>query len=247
MQNMDQNNAVISKEDEAEAKELEGMFKAGVHFGYSRSRRHPKMEKYLFGIRNNVEVFDLSKVKAKLDEASEFMKKMGAEHKMAVFVGTKPDISDIIEKIAREIEMPYTKNRWLGGLISNFPAMRKRMDYFENLKQQQASGELSKYTKKERLEIERDIAKLAKNFSGFTPLKKLPDVMIAVDPEAEKIAVKEAIDKNIPVIGIANSDSNPELVTYIIPANDSSRTSVEHILIKLAKAYKEGVASTIKN
>lgn len=234
---------VISAADEAQAKELKGMFEAGVHFGSARSRRHPKMEPYIFGIRNNVEVFDLAKVKAKLDVAAEFVKKLGSERKVVVFVGTKLDIADLTEKAALEAGMPFAKSRWIGGLISNFLSIKKRMDHFEDLKAKRASGELEKYTKKEQLEISREIAKLAKNFGGLVALKKLPDALIVIDPAAEDVAVAEAKGKRIPVIGVVNSDTDPEIVTYPIPANDSSRTSVEFILTYLAKAYQEGLAS----
>ncbi|MBI5742837.1 MAG: 30S ribosomal protein S2 [Candidatus Niyogibacteria bacterium] len=236
---------VISAADEAQAKELKGMFEAGVHFGSARSRRHPKMEPYIFGIRNNVEVFDLAKVKAKLDLAAEFVRKLGSEHKVVVFVGTKLDIADLTEKAAKEAGMPYARARWIGGLISNFPSIKKRMDHYEDLKAKQASGELEKYTKKEQLEISREITKLAKNFGGLVALKKLPDALIVIDPMAEDVAVAEAKGKRIPVIGVVNSDSDPELVTYPIPANDSSRTSVDFILTYLAKAYQEGLASIV--
>lgn len=236
-------NIVVSAADEARAKDLEGMFKAGVHFGYSRSRRHPKMAPYIFGIRNNMEVFDLAKVKEKLEAASEFMKQLGGGRKTIVFVGTKSDIADIVARMAQEIGMPYAKERWIGGLISNFQNIRKRIDHLEDLRQKQAAGEFAKYTKKERLELEREIARLDRNFGGLTTLTKIPDAMIVIDPKMEIIAVKEAQGKKIPIVGIISSDSDPELVGHPIPANDSSRTSVEYLLTQLTIAYKEGLVA----
>jgi len=240
--------AVIEKENQNKQenqnnhfdRELEKMFKAGVHFGYSRSGRHPKMTPYIFGLRNNVEIFDLEKTKAKLEEALVFVKELGKEKKTAVLVGTKPAVRDLVKKAAQEAGMPFVNERWLGGLISNFSIMRKRMDYYENLKNEKESGGLEKYTKKERLEIAKKMEKLERNFSGVLSLKKIPDALLIVDPKEEKTAAKEAADKNIPVVAILNSDSNPENISYPIPANDASRASVDYLLSKITEAYQEG-------
>ncbi len=235
------NNEVVDTEEPIITQELAEMFKAGVHFGYSRSRRHPKMEPYLFGIRNNIEVFDLDKVKAKLDEALAFLRKMGEEKKFVVFVGTKPSVRDMVEKTARELDMPYVKERWLGGLFTNFTVLRKRMDYFEGLKQAKKSGELEKYTKKEQLEIERETAKLDRNLGGLVKLKKLPDALVVVDPKDERIAVREAQARGVPVVAILSSDNNPEGIDFLVPANDSSSASVAYLLSRIGEAYKEGL------
>ena len=226
--------------------ELEKMFKAGVHFGYSRTKRHPKMAPYIFGLRNNAEVFDLEKTKAKLDEASAFVRELGKEKKTIILVGTKPAIRDLTEKAAREAGLPYVKERWLGGFITNFSIIRKRMDYYENLINEKESGGLEKYTKKERLEIGKELVKLERNFGGLISLKRLPDALLIVDPKEEKTAAKEAADKNIPVIAVLNSDSNPENISYPIPANDASRTSVDYLLSRIIAAYQEGKSSAKK-
>lgn len=223
-------------------KELEDMFKAGVHFGYSRSKRHPKMAQYLFGIRNNVEIFDLEEIKDKLDSALDFVRTLGKAKKTILFVGTKPAIREIIEKTALEIGMPYVKERWLGGTITNFSMIRKRLDYFEDIGQQQSSGELSKYTKKERLDISKKLERLRHNFGGIVKLKGKPDAVFIIDPKEEDIAVKEADCANIPTIAIMNSDSNPENIKHPIPANDDSYSSVSHLLSLVSKAYQDGMA-----
>ncbi|MEK7596285.1 MAG: 30S ribosomal protein S2 [Patescibacteria group bacterium] len=220
--------------------ELEKMFKAGVHFGYSRSSRHPKMTPYIFGLRNNVEVFDLEKTKAKLEEALAFIRELGKKKKTIVFVGTKPAIRDIVKKAAQEAGASYVNERWLGGSITNFSVIRKRMDYYENLKNEKETGGLEKYTKKERLEIVKKLEKLERNFGGLLSLKKLPDAVLVVDFKEEKTAAKEAADKNIPVIAVLNSDTNPENISYPIPANDASRASADYLLSKIAGAYREG-------
>lgn len=220
--------------------ELEKIFKAGVHFGYSRSARHPKMAPYIFGLRNNVEVFDLEKTKIKLEEALVFVRELGEKKKTIILVGTKPAIRDIVKKAAQETGGLYVNERWLGGSITNFSVIRKRMDYYENLRNEKESGGLDKYTKKERLEIAKKLEKLERNFGGLLPLKKIPDAVLIVDPKEEKTAAKEAADKNIPVIAILNSDTNPENISYPIPANDASRASVDYLLSKIAEAYQEG-------
>lgn len=240
---IDQKNKIKEEKEEKPDhfdRELEEMFKAGVHFGYSRSARHPKMSPYIFGLRNNVEIFDLEKTKTKLEEAEVFVRETGKEKKIIVFVGTKPAIRDLVKKAAQEAGAPYVIERWLGGSITNFSIIRKRMDYYENLKNEKESGELDKYTKKERLEIAKKLEKLERNFGGLLSLKKLPDAVLIVDPKEEKTAAKEAADKNIPVIAILNSDTNPENISYSIPANDASRASVDYLLSKIAKAYREG-------
>ncbi len=221
--------------------ELEEMFKAGAHFGYSRSSRNPKMKRFLFGLRNNVEVFDLDKTKKKLDEAKEFAKNLGKEGKPILFVGTKPEIKDLLKKYANEADMPYVTERWLGGTLTNFGEIKKRRDYMEDLMSKRDSGELEKYTKKERLQISRKIARLMQYFSGLEKLRTLPSALVAVDTRKESIAVEEAKKTRIPVIGIMNSDCDPDDAAYPIPANDNSVSSVEYFLRAIVEAYKNGL------
>ena len=219
--------------------ELEQMFKAGLHFGYSRTRRHPKMEPYLFGMRNNVEIFDLGKVRAKLNEAILFIKELKANNKTMILVGTKPHIQDLIEKAGRETELPYASRRWIGGLLTNFAIIRKRIDHFESLKQEMASGVLEgKYTKKEINDIDKDLVKLEINFGGVASVKKLPDALFIVDPKEESTALREAVRLNIPVIALASSDVDPESIQYVIPGNDSARASVSYILERVVETWK---------
>jgi len=233
-----------TKKDE---KELEEMFRAGTHFGYSRSKRHPKMAQYLFGIRNNVEVFDLEQTKEKLDSALNFVRELGSGKKNIVFIGTKPAIRDLTEKMATELSMPFVKERWLGGTLTNFSIIRKRMDYFEDLKQKKSSGELDKYTKKERLDIDKKLEKLDRNFGGLVGLKGKPDALFIIDPKEEKIALSEAQQMKVPTIAIMNSDSNPEEVQYPIPANDDAASSVAYLLAVVVKAYQDGMKEAVKN
>ncbi|PIR69510.1 MAG: 30S ribosomal protein S2 [Candidatus Niyogibacteria bacterium CG10_big_fil_rev_8_21_14_0_10_46_36] len=220
--------------------ELEAMFKAGVHFGYSRSRRHPKMGPYIFGLRHNVEVFDLEKVRTQLDRALDYVIEISKKGEVMLFVGTKPAVQTAVEETAGKIGMPFMTDRWIGGLLTNFYIIRKRMDYFEELKEAKRSGELSKYKKKEIVMKEKELERLEHNFRGVVQLRRRPAALFVVDPAEEITAVHEAQRLSIPVIAIANNDVNPTLVDYVIPANDSARSSVAYILDKVMDAWKKG-------
>lgn len=220
--------------------ELEAMFKAGVHFGYSRSRRHPKMGQYIFGLRHNVEVFDLEKVRSELEQALAFITEISQKGEILLFAGTKPAVQASVEETALALGMPFMADRWIGGLLTNFYVIRKRMDYFEQLKEAKRSGDLAKYKKKEIAMKEKELERLERNFRGVVSLKKRPFALFIVDPEEEITAVREAKRLSIPVIAIANNDVNPDLADYIIPANDSARSSVSFILDRVADAWKKG-------
>jgi small subunit ribosomal protein S2 len=223
--------------------EIEAMFRAGVHFGYSRSKKHPKMKPYIFSLKNNVEILDLEKVREKLREAENFLRKLGKERKKLLLVGAKPSAAFLIEKIGREFGMPYSAKRWPGGLLTNFSVVRKRLDYLEELKAKKSSGELAKYTKKEQLVFDEEINRLEEKFAGLASLKREPDALIFVDPGEEKTAVREARQLGIQSVGIANTDCDPDSVSYPIPANDSAQTSIKYILERLIKAYEDGFQS----
>ncbi|MBI2039059.1 MAG: 30S ribosomal protein S2 [Candidatus Niyogibacteria bacterium] len=223
--------------------ELEAMFYAKVHIGYSRTRRHPKMKPYIFGLRNTVEIFDLERVRDKIREAEALAKAWGEKRAVVLWVATKPALRTIIEKAAGDLGMPYVTGRWAGGLLTNFSEIRKRLDYFEDLKAKRASGELARYTKKEQLVFADELMRLEQKFGGIVSLKKLPDAVIIVDPEEEITASREARSTGVLSVGIANVDSNPELVNHVIPANDSAASSVRYIIERLAAAYQAGTGT----
>lgn len=221
--------------------ELEEMYKAGVHYGYSRSKRHPKMAEFIFGAKNNVEIFDLEKTREKLKKAEEFLKELAKENKPVLFVGAKPSIKHLTEKYAEEAGLPYFANRWIGGFLTNFITLRKRMDYFAEIKIKKESPEYKNITsKKERIKIEKEFARLEKLFAGVLSIKELPSALLIIDPKEENTAVREAKRKNIPIIAILNTDCNPEDAEYVVPANDAAPASVEYLLGRLMKAYLEG-------
>lgn len=220
--------------------ELEAMFKAGVHFGYSRSKRHPKMEPFMFGLRFNVEVFDLEKVRVNLTKALAFIAEISKKGDVLLFVGTKPAIQGVVEEAAKKINMPFMTDRWIGGLLTNFPVIRKRMDYFEQLKEAKRSGDFAKYKKKEILMKDKELERLEHNFRGVVSLKKRPNALFIVDPKEEITAVREAKRIGIPVIAIANNDVDPFLADYVIPANDSARASVAYLLRHIVDSWEKG-------
>ncbi len=227
--------------------EIEEMFRAGLHFGYSRTRRHPKMKPYIFGLRNNIEVFDLDKIRVKLREAEEFLKKVVQNGGVVLLVGSKPSAASLIEKAGEELGMPYSAKRWPGGLLTNFEVIRKRLDHLEDLKIKKASGELNKYTKKEQLILGDEIKKLEQKFAGLTSLKKVPEAVLIVDPKEEKTATHEVNKLGLKTVGIMNIDCDPDTVTYPIPANDSAHSSIKYILNRLVGALKDGLAAAPKS
>ncbi len=226
-------------------KNLEEMFMAGVHFVYSRSSRHPKMKPYLFGLRNNVEIFDLEKTYACLEKAKIFLENLAKEGKKILIVATKPGMHQLVEEAGRELNMPYVSERWLGGTLTNFKMIKGRIDYFMGLRQKKSAGELNKYTKKEISRFNKEIARLERFLGGLETLTSMPAAVLIIDPKKEKTAFRESKQMSIPIVAVINSDSNPNGIVYPIPANDNSPASVKYLLNFLVKAYKDGLAKPV--
>lgn len=218
---------------------IEEMFKVGAHFGYSKSRRHPTASPYIFGVKNRVEIFDLVKTSDLLREALDFISSLAKEGHQILFVGGKNEARDLIKKAANSIDMPYVAGRWIGGTFTNFSEIKKRISKFEELTRQKEKGELSKYTKKERLVIDRDIANLDRFFSGLLLMKEMPKAVFVIDPKNESIAVTEAKKIGIPVIALAGSDCDIKEIDYPIFANDSSVSSISFFVSEAINAYKK--------
>lgn len=219
---------------------IDSMFKAGAHFGYSKSRRHPTVSPYIFGIKNKVEIFDLEKTTELLDAAKAFVSSIAKEGKQILFVAGKNEAREALKAGANALGMPVVAGRWIGGTLSNYSEIKKRIDKFEKLTADKEKGELAKYTKKERLLIDREIANLDRFFSGLIPMKEMPKALFVIDPKKEKIAVKEARDMGIPVIALLGSDCNLKEVEYPIPGNDASATSIKFFVNEIVAAYKAG-------
>ena len=232
---------IENKNTASDTKAIEQMFSVGAHFGYSKSRRHPSVSPFIFGAKNKVEIFDLEKTNILLKEAKEFAKKLGSEGKTLLFIGGKNEAREVLENGAKSIDMPYVAGRWIGGAITNFSEIKKRISRLEDLTTKKEKGELeSKYTKKERLMFDKEIADLSVNFSGLITMKELPKAIFVIDTKKESIAVEEAKTKKIPIIGLLNSDCDFDSVDYPIAANDASRASIAYFVDEIASSYKEG-------
>lgn len=216
-------------------KETEKMFKLGVHFGHFHSKKHPKMNPYIYGIRNNVDIIDLEETKKLLEKTLDYLKGKKKEDALILFVGTKVSARDIIKNLAAKAKAPYVTERWLGGTLTNFEVIKKRIDYLKEMEDKKKNGELEKYTKKEKLRIDKDMERTERKLGGLRILEKLPDIMFIVDPGREKHAVEEAIKKKIPIVSICDTDSNPSFSDYFIPANDDGSVSLNYILQKVEK------------
>lgn len=225
---------------------IDALFSAGAHFGFVKSRRHPSVKPFILGIKNNLEIFDLEKTSKELEKVLAFVEGKGKEGVLGLWVGGKSEAREAVERSGKELEMPYVAGRWIGGTLSNFPEIKKRIAKLEELTTQRESGELGKYTKKERLLIDRDIDKLTIYFGGLHQLKALPKFLVVVDPKKEHIAVEEARKMRIPTIALASSDSNLYKLDHVIPANDSSRQSISFILKEIVIAYKKGREEALK-
>ena len=218
--------------------DLEEMTRAGVHFGHRTSSINPKMSQYIFGIRNNVHIIDVEKTKEKLVEALEFIQKLIKENKTLLLIGTKIQIKALVKSVAEECSLPYVAERWLGGTFTNFSTILKRIDYYKDLEKKRDSGELEKYTKKERAKFDKELEGLEIKFKGIRDLKQLPEVIFVCDMRKDKIAVKEARDKGIKVIAICDTNIDPTLADYPIPGSDDAISSVKYILNKVKEAVK---------
>ena len=215
---------------------LKEMVKCGVHFGHRTHRWNPKMRLYLYGARQNVHIFDLKKTAQKLLEALEFLSQAVSQGKSILFVGTKPQCRPLLQKIHEESGQPVVTDKWIPGLLTNFKTIKKRIDYFKELKDAAASGELEKYTKKEQVKLRKKIQNLSAAFTGIEDMEDLPDMVFITDIVRDHIPVLEARRLKIPVIAIVDSNADPDLANYVIPANDDAVKSLEYILNLVGEA-----------
>jgi len=211
----------------------EEMAQAGLHFGHRTSRVHPKMKPYLYGVRNTVHIIDLEKTAEKLKEALKFIQELISENKILLLVGTKIQIKDLVKNTAIECGLPYVNERWLGGTFTNFETIKKRIEYFKDLEKKKETGELTKYTKKERAKIDQRLRDLEIKFGGIKKISQLPDVIFVLDMKKDALAVKEARMKGVKIIGITDTNVDPTLADYPIPASDDAISSVKYILGKV--------------
>ncbi len=226
----------------AGATNIDEMLKIGAHFGFLRSRRHPSFKTFIVGTKNMTEVIDLEKTSDMLAKAEEFAAELGRAKKTILFAASKSEAKDIIRKHAEDINMPFVAGRWIGGILTNFGEIKKRVARLDDLTTKRDKGELMKYTKKERLMFDREIVSLTDMFSGLKGLAKAPDAVFVVDSKKENIAVAEAKKTKVPVIALASSDCDLRDALYAIPANDAAKASIEYFVARIASAYKKGAA-----
>ena len=220
---------------------VDRLFEAGAHFAQLKSRRHPSMKGFVVGSKKRVEIFDLQKTTDQIEEAKKALTALATAGKTVLFVGGKREIADIVRDLAQKISQPYVAGRWLGGTISNFVEIKKRIDRLADLLAKRESGELAKlYTKLERLYIDREITRLSARLDGITELARRPDAFVVVDTKHEAHAIREAKNAGIPVIALMSSDCNAKDAVYPIVMNDASRDAVKLILSELTGAYEAG-------
>ena len=217
------------------------LLQAGCHFGHLRRKWNPAMAPYIFMERNGIHIIDLNKTVAKVDEAAEALKAIAKTGKKILFVATKKQAKDAVAEKAASINMPYVNERWAGGMLTNFPTIRKAVKKMTNIDKLLNDGTFSNLSKRELLQISRQRAKLEKNLGSIADLTRLPSALFVVDVMKEHIAVKEANRLGIPVFGIVDTNSDPKNIDYVIPANDDAKDSVEAILSAVCGAIAEGL------
>ena len=217
------------------------LLQAGCHFGHLRRKWNPAMAPYIFMERNGIHIIDLNKTVAKVDEAAEALKEIAKTGKKILFVATKKQATDVVAEKAASVNMPYVNERWAGGMLTNFPTIRKAVKKMTNIDKLMNDGTFSNLSKRELLQISRQRAKLEKNLGSIADLSRLPSALFVIDVMKEHIAVKEANRLGIPVFGIVDTNSDPKNIDYVIPANDDAKDSVEAILTAVCGAIAEGI------
>jgi small subunit ribosomal protein S2 len=217
------------------------LLKSGAHFGHTKSRWNPKMKPYIYTVRNNIHILDLEKTKQAALKAAKFAQEVASKGGTILFVGTKRQSKEIVKAAAIACGMPYVNIRWLGGSFTNFKTIQRTIRKMEKLEGMRQTGELEKnYTKKEKLMIEREIEKLKKLFEGIQNMKKLPDAIFVTDVKHDAIAVTEAQKSKVKIIGVVDTNSNPEGITYPIPCNDDATKAIQLMATVISEAISEG-------
>jgi small subunit ribosomal protein S2 len=216
---------------------VRSLLEAGAHFGHLASQWHPKMKRYIFTRRNNIHVIDLEQTVVLLASACEFVQGLTGE---VLFVGAKKQAQEAVAEEATRCGMPFVNQRWIGGMLTNFDIIQKRIDYLVKMEEEKERGGFDKLTKKERLRKERELAKLERMMGGFKQMMSLPSALFIIDPVRERIAVNEAWKMGIPIVAIADTNCNPDRISYPIPANDDAVKSIRLITSKIADAILMG-------
>lgn len=220
--------------------QIEAMMEAGVHFGHQTKRWNPKMKPFIWGERNGIYIIDLTKTTQLLDEAFNFIKQAASQNKKIVFVGTKKQATDIVEEEAKRCGAFFINKRWLGGTLTNFETIRTRINKLRELEEMRDNGHFDRLPKKEVAVLTRQLTKLDRSLGGIKDMRGMPDVLFVIDQKRELIAVQEANKAGIPIVGIADTNCDPEIMDYVIPGNDDAIRAIRLITGKIADAILEG-------
>ena len=220
-------------------KVLETMLQKGVHFGHKKSKWNPKMAPYVYGVRNNTYIIDLNKTFDLLNGALDRLIELKKEEKTIMFVGLKTQTKHIVTDLTEKIDMPYVVNRWVGGTLTNFKEISKRLTYFRDMEAKKASGELDKYTKRERVKIDKELEVLERKWGGIKKLEKLPDAIFMIDSSDRSAVIREAKEAGLEVFAIVDTNTDPEMIDHPIPANDDSISSLQYLADEIANALKK--------
>ena len=224
-----------------EKKQVSELIKAGVHFGHLTRKWNPNMSPYIYMERNGIHIINLYKTVAKLDEASNALKKIAASGRKILFVATKKQAKDIVSESSKKINMPYITERWPGGMLTNFVTIRKAVKKMSSIDRMKQDGTFNSLSKREKLQIGRSREKLEKNLGSISNMTRLPGAIFIVDILREKIAVKEAQKLNIPIFAMVDTNSDPRGIDYVIPANDDASKSISKILEHIGAAIQDGL------
>jgi small subunit ribosomal protein S2 len=221
---------------------MKALLETGVHFGHRTGRWNPKMKQFIFTERNGIHILDLQQTIVMIEDCYNLIRDIVAQGGSVLFVGTKRQAQDTIAREAARAGQPYVSERWLGGTLTNWQTIRQRISYLEKLEQQRAEGKFDRLKKKERLTLEREIEKLNARLGGIRKLQRLPDMLFVVDIGTEETAVREANILNIPIIGVVDTNCDPDPVDYVIPSNDDAIRAIKLLCTKMADAAIEGMA-----
>ncbi len=222
--------------------DVKQLIEAGVHFGHLTRKWNPNMAQYIYAERNGVHIIDLYKTAAKMEEAGEALKKIAASGRRVLYVSTKKQAKDSIADNAKVVNMPYITERWPGGMLTNFQTIRKAVKKMSNIDRMKTDGSFDALSKREKLQIERQRAKLEKNLGSIADMTKIPGALIVIDVKKEHIAVAEANRLNIPVFAMVDTNSDPRPIDFVIPSNDDASKSIDKVLGYLTAAITEGLA-----
>ena len=229
--------APVDSVSEADLKIIQEMMKVGLMYGHKKSKTNPKFKPYIFTTRNGMEIIDLAQTLPALNSAAEFLKKQISGNGLILVVAVQPAAREAVRNLAKKFNFAYINERWVGGLLTNFKVLSQRLEYFKKVQSDFEKGGFDKYTKKERVMINRNIERMKKMFTGLENLTRLPDLLIIIDLsiKSHKTAIREAKRMKIPIVAVLDSDDDPEQVDYFIPANDHAKMSIDWIMNKITE------------